>query len=314
MGMNSFAEDVYKGLTAFPKFIAPKYFYDEEGSRIFTHITGVEEYYPTRCEFEILSAYKQRILTLIQQFHHTFRIVELGAGDGMKTKVLLNHFLIEQADFTYVPIDICEEENAILKEDLSKLFPQLKVEPLTGEFMDAMTQLVRSPEGKLILFLGSTIGNLSPQDTLAFLRSLRSRMNKNDLLLIGFDLKKHPRLIADAYNDSKGLTRDFNLNLLKRMNRELGANFNLELFEHYPMYDPNTGEARSYLVSRAKQKVYIKELDKEFGFNEGEVIFTEVSRKFSMDDIQELAADAGFKVLENFMDMKEYFVDSLWKK
>jgi L-histidine Nalpha-methyltransferase len=312
--MNSFAQDVYKGLTSSPKFISPKYFYDEEGSRIFTHITSVKEYYPTRCEFEILSKYKNRILELISEYHNAFQLIELGAGDGSKTKVLLQHFLFEEAEFTYVPIDICEEENHLLKKDLADLFPTLRVDPVTGDFMEALSTLGKHTAGKLILFLGSTIGNMLPDDMKKFLLSLHSRMNPDDLLLIGFDLKKHPRLIAEAYNDSEGLTRDFNLNLLNRINRELDANFNIGQFEHYPVYDPVSGEAKSYLVSSTKQKVYIGHLNSEIDFNEGEVIFTEVSRKFSIDEINDLAIECGFTILDNLTDERNYFVDSLWKR
>lgn len=312
--MSSFAADIENGLSASPKFILPKYFYDDKGSKLFKSITAVEEYYPTRCEQEILSIHKSSFLKIIQHYHKKFDLVELGSGDGQKTKTLINHFLAHSVNFKYIPVDICNEENERLKKDLAAKFPNLKVKPVAGDFIECLSELKRSRSGKVILFLGSTIGNLPEKECRKFLKSLRKSMKKNDMLLLGFDLKKHPRLIADAYNDSKGLTRDFNLNLLQRINRELDGNFDPQSFEHFPSYDPASGKAKSFLVSKTSQKVFIGKLQKEFSFDAGEVIFTEMSRKFSIQDIEDLSEACGFKIKEHFIDSRNFFADSLWIK
>lgn len=311
--MDNFAKDVYAGLSSNPKFLLPKYFYDEVGSQLFRHITSVKEYYPTNCEFEILSLSKARLLELINQYHKKFMLIELGAGEGKKTKVLINHFISHSANFSYVPIDICPEENEILKNCLESKYPDLKVSPVNAEFLEGLEELGKPRDtGKVILFLGSTIGNLPSSEIKTFLKELNKRMSKDDLMLTGFDLKKHPKVIAKAYDDEEGFTRQFNLNLLARINKELEGNFDISQFEHYPSYDPLSGEARSYLVSSKNQKVLIKKLKKEFTFNEGEIIHTEISRKFSFEEIEELCFESGFRLVENFSDTRNYFVDSLW--
>ncbi len=313
--MEKFAADVFHGLMSNPKSISSKYFYDKVGSRIYTGITNVHEYYPSKCESEILSTNCDKILKHINHYQKRFQLIELGSGDGRKTRILIKHFIEHDADFEYVPVDICSEENELLMNELQDLFPGLEVNSLTGDFMDTISLLPSDQgEGKVILFLGSTIGNMNDHETRLFLKTLQQQMDVNDLLLIGFDLKKHPGVISKAYNDSNGLTRAFNLNLLTRINTELDADFDISMFEHYPVYDPHTGEAKSYLVSSSNQSVFIKKLGKVFSFQEGEIIFTEVSRKFTVEDILDLAEHTGFEVIENFTDSRSYFIDSLWKK
>lgn len=313
--MENFAADIFHGLMANPKKIPAKYFYDREGSRLYNHITATEEYYPWKCESEILQRNKEDLLVQILKYHKRFQLIEFGSGSGEKTRILLDHFLKSGADFEYVPVDICGDENDKLVSELSKLFPSLEVNSITGEFLETLNMIPSDPgEGRVILFLGSTIGNLEKEQTHEFLSRLKDRMNHNDLLLTGFDLRKHPKLIASAYNDTAGYTRQFNLNLLKRINRELEADFNPDQFEHYPVYDPISGEARSFLVSTSNQEVFIRKLGKIFLFNEGEVIFTEVSRKYTLDEIDALSKASGFNVVKHYQDSKCYFVDSLWKK
>ena len=185
----------------------------------------------------------------------------------------------------------------------------------TGDYFNALDDLNKQEKGrKVLLFLGSTIGNFIYKDALRFLKELNQQMNQEDLLLIGFDLKKDPTIILNAYNDQKGITEAFNLNLLERINNELDGNFNLGDFYHYPTYNPNNGEAQSYLISKKEQKIAIKALDQTFHFEEGESIFMEISKKYDTETINKLAEEAGFEVKENFFDQKRYFTNSLWKK
>lgn len=305
-------KDIVVGLSSSPKYIPSKYFYDEAGDDLFCQITRLPEYYLTNAELEIISEHKDELLSVINT-PGGFNLIELGAGDGKKTKHLIDHFFKNGAEFVYTPIDISKTALLFLKASVNLEFPDLKITCAHGEYIKALRG-IHQPEGmrKVILFLGSSIGNFTLTEAEDFICRLSAHVSKDDIVLIGFDLKKHPRLILDAYNDRSGITRKFNLNVLERINRELGADFSISEFDHHPTYDPHTGEARSYLVSNRSQKVHISALDASFHFQEGEVIYTEVSRKYSMDEITTLANKCGFKITHNFFDSKKYFVNTLW--
>ncbi len=310
--ISAFAEDVLHGLRQTPKRIAPKYFYDDEGSRIFRQIMQLPEYYPTRCEYQILEQHKEDVLRAVAGSGRAFDLIELGAGDGLKTKVLLRHFLAQATAFSYVPIDISAQALHDLCDGLNRELPALHLQPIEDEYFAALGNLrqdISTP--KVILFLGSNIGNFTKAEALDFLNRLRGKMNPGDWLLVGFDLKKHPAVILNAYNDASGVTKAFNINLLRRINRELDADFDLSRFDHYPLYNPETGEARSYLVSQVRQSVRIGGLDATFDFAEGEVIHTEISRKYTIAEMEDLARNAGFQVFDTFTDEKKYFADVL---
>ncbi len=313
--LSTFAEDVRAGLLQTPKTLPSKYFYDEQGDKLFQTIMGLGEYYLTRCEFEIFSEQKEAILKSFLGDDEAFRLVELGAGDGTKTKILMSHFLEAGADFTYNPIDISQNVLEQLEADLGNTVPDLKVEPIQGDYFDALEELNRNHSLKeVVLFLGSNIGNFSNEGAEQFLSKLGNSLSEGDLLLIGFDLMKNPQTILNAYNDKLGVTKEFNLNLLTRMNNELGANFDIEKFRHFPTYDPITGETRSHLISTVDQEVYIEVLDTTFRFDAWEAIHTEVSQKYSPKMIENFAQKAGFRIVENFTDECNYYVDSLWEK
>lgn len=310
-----FARDVDTGLSADPKFLSSRYFYDAEGDRIFQQIMKMPEYYLTGCEFEIFDRQKQDILQSIRPDGQKFDLVELGAGDGYKTKLLLEHFLNQEANFEYFPVDISGSVLEHLQADLNQRFPGLRVTKLNYEYFTALEKLNELDDSpKVILFLGSNIGNFTPERANAFFNKLNQVMRPGDQLLSGIDLKKDPRTILKAYNDDAGITRDFNLNLLKRINRDLGGNFVIENFDHYPTYDPFTGECRSYLMSKVKQEVRIEALEKTYSFEHSEPIHMEISRKYSLREIEDLAHQCGFEVKKHFTDSREYFVDSLWVK
>lgn len=326
--LTQFASDVLAGLSSTPKSLSSKYFYDDEGSRLFQEIMKLPEYYLTDCEHEIFSTQAAQILNSFLngsvdaasansqsafRIPHSFDLIELGAGDGTKTAVLVDHFLKAGADISYSPIDISQEALDALTEKFKAEFPALKMSARNGDYFQILESL-RLGDGrrKVLLFLGSNIGNFSREQSVAFFRSLRSVMSDGDLLFIGFDLQKDPHVIANAYDDPAGVTAKFNLNLLTRINRELGGNFDLDKFTHYANYRPVEGSARSFLVSREKQSVRIDALGHEFEFDEWEAVFMEISQKYSLRMISDLAAESGFEIKQNFFDSRIYYCDSLW--
>ena len=314
---NQFAQDVLDGLLDNPKTLPSKYFYDKKGDALFQEIMALDEYYLTRAEYAILDTHKARLLKMLRKNQNgkPFQLIEFGAGDGLKTKVLLKHFLEQEANFEYLPIDISANVLRQLGSDLKATFPGLKVEGMEGDYFEALGRIPKDVAGKkLVLFLGSNIGNFTPEQALEFLGKLANNLEVGDGVLVGVDLKKEPKVIQKAYNDQQGVTKAFNLNLLTRINEELGANFKLEHFMHYPVYEPLSGMAKSYLVSTREQTVDLKKLNKQIEFEAWEAVHTEISRKFSPKDIGLLAEAAGFRVVENFFDDKGYFVDSFWEK
>lgn len=272
------------------------------------------EYYLTRAEFEIFRSQTAEIFEAFANGKPEFDVIELGAGDGTKTAVLIEHFLTQNINFTYSPIDISQEALDFLSAKFAKKFPTLSMNPKTGDYFNILETLkTESSRRKILLFLGSNIGNFSRVQNLEFLSRLRGVMNVDDLLFIGFDLQKDPRVILRAYDDAQGVTAEFNLNLLKRINRELGANFDIERFSHYAVYRPTECAARSFLISREEQTVFVEALGKSFSFKAWEPIFMEISQKYDLEMIEDLARASGFSVKQNFFDGRKYFVDSLWK-
>jgi len=256
-----FANDVLHGLFRAPKAIPSRYFYDEEGNRLFQKIMDLPEYYLTDCELEILETQRERIAGHIG--NKAFNLVELGAGDGTKTRILLRHFCERGMDFRFVPIDICRPALLQLVECCGRELPGMPVD--------------------------------------------------GDLVLVGFDLKKDIEVMMRAYNDPRGVTADFNLNLLRRINRELGGDFNLDRFQHYSTYDVLSGAMESYLVSRERQSISIDAIQTQFSFQAWEPIHTEVSNKYLPDGISSMAGETGFEVVDEMYDLRRYFADSLWR-
>ncbi|MCF8336199.1 MAG: L-histidine N(alpha)-methyltransferase [Bacteroidales bacterium] len=312
---SDFARDTFQGLSAVPKYLKSKYFYDSEGDKLFQKIMALNEYYLTDCESEILNHQKDELMNFFRDSNTPFLLTELGAGDGQKTEILLHHFFNESVHFQYLPIDISSNVLNLLESKLSADFPGLKVKTYAGDYFQALDRLNKEENGrKVLLFLGSTIGNFEHREAVKFLQSLNKRMDDHDQLIIGFDLKKDPNVILRAYNDPSGFTAKFNLNLLHRINRELEGEFVTDNFYHQPTYDPSTGEAKSFLVSKIDQNVHIGKLNTTFGFKRGESIFTEISQKYDEVMIHNLAEKSGFQVKQIFYDSKKYFVDSLWQK
>jgi len=254
-----FLEDVLKGLSSYPKKLDSKYFYDAKGDSLFQKIMGCEEYYVTRSEAEIFKNYAAEIASGLNQDYDEFDLIELGAGDASKTIYLLKELMQLNTNFSYIPVDISNSIIQYLEKELPTQLPDLQVKGLNGEYLDMLKKANSiSHRRKVVLFLGSNIGNMDTAKALAFLREIRLNLSEGDRVLIGFDLKKDPFTVLAAYNDANGYTKAFNLNLLYRINQELGANINVSQFDHYPTYDPITGACKSYLVSKTKQQVQIE--------------------------------------------------------
>lgn len=309
-----FADNIQSGLSAVEKSIPYIYFYNERGSWLFQQIMQLPEYYLTTCEISILDRYKDELLDYFKAKKKRFNLVDLGAGDASKTKSLLQNYVEKGVDFTYTPIDLSTSILSALSESLDAAYPDLKHEAMNKDYweaMEALSQNSSKTERKVVLFLGANIGNFTYEESVSFLTKLKSYLNPGDQVLIGFDLKKRPEIIYKAYLDSKGITAAFNLNLLHRINQELGANFKTNYFRFYPYYNPQTGELRSHLVSQKDQTVKIEALDLEVKFEQWESIHTEISKKHTIKEIENLATAAGFTIKEHFLDSKAYFVDTL---
>lgn len=306
-----FQRDVLAGLNQQPKQLQSKYFYDKAGDALFQQIMAMPEYYLTRSELEIFRDNTADLAAAIGADRTPFDLIELGAGDAMKSSFLLQYLVSQQRQFTYVPIDISGNILQQLDQRLRDEMPGLDVVCLEGEYFDMLkVASALSSRRKVVMCLGGNIGNMERDDVMAFCRELRRNLRAGDMALIGFDLKKNPRMILDAYNDKAGITARFNLNLLSRINFELGANFQLYQFEHYQCYDPAEGACRSYLVSLCEQVVNIA--GRNIAFERNETIYMEVSQKFSPADISLLAVSAGFVPHVLLHDSQQYFTDAIW--
>lgn len=313
MQYTEFAADVVKGLSATPKFLSSKYFYDDEGSRLFQAIMALPEYYLTRAEAEIFATQHAAIVEAFDVAGQGFDLIELGAGDGTKTALLIEYALQRGVNFSYTPIDISQEAIDTLTAKFRRDFPQLVLTPQTGDYFHILESLrTTTTRPKIVLFLGSNIGNFTDEQARAFFRRLHDVLQTGDMLLTGFDLQKDPHVILRAYDDAQGVTAAFNLNLLRRINRELGGDFDLAHFSHYALYRPIECAARSFLISRRAQTVTLKAINRSFDFRAWEPIFVEISQKYNLEMIAELAAQSGFTLAQNFFDSQDYFVDALW--
>jgi dimethylhistidine N-methyltransferase len=308
-----FALDVLVGLSEKPKKLDSRYFYDDAGSGLFQDIMNCADYYPTDSEREILENHGRSIMATCGT--EPVNVIDLGAGDGDKTKLLLSALSKMGVDCRYVPIDISEAAIRGLVEAMGQEMPEIEVQGLVCEYTGGLNWLAGQDEQRrnLLLFLGSNIGNFDKPRARAFLRRQWTSLRDGDFALIGFDLKKDIELLLRAYNDSDGYTAQFNLNLLERINSELGGTFRKEAFRHYGTYDVLSGAMKSYLVSLERQTVEIEALGRSFDFEPWEPVHTEYSYKYLERDIEELAADTGYVIEGKYRDSNHYFVDALWR-
>ncbi len=290
-----FAADVLAGLSDKPKHLPPKYFYDATGSALFERITQLPEYYPTRCELALLHEHAPAIASL---FPPNCALIEFGAGASKKARILFGAAATIES---YVPVDISgdflQQESAALRRD----FPRLAVHPVVADFTQSFA--VPSPIASLPrvgFFPGSTIGNFEPHEAAKFLRHAGAILGFGAVLVVGVDLVKDTKILCRAYNDSEGVTARFNLNLLARINRELGANFDLTAFEHHACYNSKHSRIEMHLASTKRQKVKVS--GKAISFRAGETIHTENSYKYTVESFQALAHGSGWTPLQVWSD------------
>ena len=306
---------VSEGLSAQPKHLSSRFFYDKKGDALFQQIMAMPEYYLTNSEMEIFT---DQATSIVEAFglnpRKSFELIELGAGDGTKTVKLLAELVKWNYDFSYLPVDISPNALSKLKSSLSKQLPNLEIIPQQGEYFTVLKELLDSDKAKIVLFIGSNLGNLSDELANNFLKSLSSYLKKGDKVLLGLDLIKSADIVLPAYNDAAGITRDFNLNLLTRINRELGGDFKVENFSHQPKYSEETGITESFIKSDIAQTVTIRALNKSFEFAKDELIHTEISRKYNDTILHKVLNGTDLTLVRKFTDQKGYFTDFLLKK
>jgi dimethylhistidine N-methyltransferase len=297
---SAFAHDVMTGLAARPKRLSPKYFYDEIGSRLFDEITRLPEYYPTRCELAILRDHAADIAGLIPD---NAVLVEFGSGSTRKARMLLS---AAPSIATYVPVDISSEMLHQEAAELERDFPRLSVLPVEADFTRPF-RLPREIAGRprVGFFPGSTIGNFEPHDAAGFLRHVAGRLESGAVLIIGVDMIKNAKILNAAYDDAKGVTAQFNLNLLRRINRELDGNFELDAFCHQAFFNTERRRVEMHLASRKRQKV--KVAGRSFEFRGGETIHTENSYKYTVESFTAMARGSGWTPVASWTDADDYF-------
>ncbi|MET0559517.1 MAG: L-histidine N(alpha)-methyltransferase [Solirubrobacterales bacterium] len=291
--------DVRLGLCAYPKELAPKYFYDERGSRLFERITELDEYYPTRAEREILAHRSAEILVAADR---PSTLVELGSGSAAKTRHLLDAMRDEGVLDTYLPVDISEEITQRTAASLVDEYPGLTVHGLVCDFERDLERIPAGDGSRLIAFLGGTIGNLYPRPRQEFLERIAALLGPTDHLLLGTDLIKETSRLEAAYNDAAGVTAEFNKNVLAVLNNELGADFDLDAFEHVARYDAEAERMDIRLRSLTDQEVRLDQLDLEVSFAAGEEMRTEISTKFTRERLESVYAGAGLELCGWFTD------------
>lgn len=308
-----FLRDVMNGLTSPQKYLQSKYFYDAAGDKLFQRIMHCDEYYLTRSEMEIFTQQTTALANTFIQQHSSFDIIELGAGDATKSIHLLKELHQQRANFTYYPVDISDNVIQQLETTIPEMLDGINIHGLNGEYMEMIRRCYEmSKQPKVVLFLGSSIGNFTNDNAQRFLNDISSCLQPKDLLLVGFDLKKDPRQILAAYDDKEKITKAFNLNLLRRINRELNADFDVSCFEHYATYNPVTGATKSYLISLQQQQVNIA--DTIISFDKYEPVDMELSQKYSVKEISALTAHLPLQQLQIFYDTHTWFADIVWKR
>ena len=300
------AEEIRAGLARSPKEVPPKYFYDHRGSELFERITELPEYYPTRTEREILDAWMPELIP-----HLGIRtLVELGAGSGEKARVILDAMLADHSPVVYVPVDVSAEFLEASADRLRLEYSGLKVLPTVADLADSLVLPTALPSPHLFAFLGSTIGNFRPKKATGLLRRIHGAMNHGDYFLLGIDLRKDSGVLEAAYNDVEGVTAEFNRNVLRVLNRMLGADFDLEQFQHRAVYNANAHRIEMYLDSLRAQRVTIPGIG-VVRFKQNEPLRTEISCKYDRDSIAALLEAAGLRLTKWKTDAKEWFALAL---
>jgi L-histidine N-alpha-methyltransferase len=301
------AVEVFTGLTGEPKTLSPWLFYDEAGSRLFEEITELPEYYVTRTERQILAEHADEIVSAAAG-GRDLSMIELGAGTATKTGLLLKAAVRLQGSVTYYPIDVSQSALDEARSRLEAELPEVTVEPIVADYTEGMRQNSSVQSGRrLVLYIGSSIGNFSPEDAVEVLRGVRAQLSPGDCLLLGTDMVKDAQMLHQAYDDAAGVTARFNMNVLTRINRELEGNFNLRLFRHQARWNARESRVEMHLESLLAQRVAIRALDLEVRFLPGETIHTENSYKFTDESVLELLTRAGFRLRQQWSDADKWF-------
>ena len=316
---NEFVKEVEKGLADKQKHISPKFFYDKKGSKLFEEICDQPEYYLNRSESLILKRSVNEITNILRE--KEISIIELGNGNSLKTRILLKPFLANLRKVCYFPIDVSLKTLQKSIKDLSKEYVNLEIYGICSDYVSGLTKIndfmkmkKNIPKNKLIIFLGSSIGNFDPKEAKNFLCSLKRYIRQEDALLIGIDLEKDKTILDKAYNDKMGITAKFNLNILARINRELDGEFNLSSFGHKSFYNIHKHRIEMHLESKLDQEVRVGAIKKTFHFKKGETIHTENSYKYSQNNLNELVKNAGLEMIQCFIDPKKQYTLILLKK
>ncbi len=297
-------QDVILGLTQTPKTLPARYFYNQRGSELFEQICELPEYYPTRTEAQILQQYAQEIA----QMTGACELVELGSGSSTKTRLLLDAYQALGSKFRYVPIDVSGEILVESARQLRQDYPKLDIQGLVGTYTQAMEKLTPSSfPSRLIFFLGSSLGNFSSQDCDRFFSQIKAALDAGEYFLLGVDLQKPKHLLEAAYNDSQGVTAQFNLNMLEHLNQRFAGNFDPKLFEHWAFYNEEFNQIEMHLRSLQSQTVCLEALNLKIKFEAGETIRTEISRKFDKDEMKQQLQAQGLKPLTVWTDPKQWF-------
>ena len=310
-GRAEFARNVRSGLSSYPKHLFPKYLYDELGSRLFEAICEIDEYYLTRAEDKILTVYADEI---VRALPNCKTLIELGSGSAQKTRKIIEAIIRQRGELLFIPVDISATALEKSSHALLDSYPNLKINAYAADYYEALEALPPlGPNPALVLFLGSNIGNFEPDEAADFLRAIRRVLRPEDALLLGADLKKDARTLEAAYDDSLGVTRAFIVNELERINRELGANFDLWAFGLRSLYNESAGRVEVYLESLRSQTANIRALDMSVNFDAGERIHLENSYKFDMDGLKLLGRQSGFDLERTWLDEEKLFSSNLFR-
>jgi len=301
---DAMALDVYEGLTATPKHLPAKLFYDEIGSQLFEQITELPEYYLTRTERSILEEYASDILG---QAGSSLTLVELGAGTATKTSILIEELLRRQSRSLFYPIDVSPSALDQAVRQLGLEFPSLRVNPIVADYTGGVPALSRITGRKLVLYIGSSIGNFEPPHAIRILRRIRQTLRSRDALLLGADYAKSPKILLPAYDDAQGVTAAFNKNILARLNRELDADFNPDAFLHIALWNRRCSRMEIYLESLAEQSAFLPGLDLDVTFQAGERLHTENSYKYTDPMIESILRESGFALEQTWCDRRKWF-------
>ena len=301
---SAMAREVREGLSAMPKRLPAKLFYDEAGSALFEQITELPEYYLTRTERAIFEDYAARIL---EAAGPSLTLVELGAGTASKTRILIEELLQRQTRALFYPIDVSPSALNEAVRQMATQFPQLRVSPIVADYTGGVPALSRISGRKLVLYIGSSIGNFEPSQAVGILRRIRRSLRAGDALLLGTDLAKSSKILVPAYDDAQGVTAQFNKNMLVRLNRELDADFDLGAFRHVAVWNKRCSRMEMYLESTVKQSVFLPALDLDVPFEEGERLHTENSYKYTEEMVNTIVHESGFTLEKTWADSKGWF-------